>query len=323
MTDGLTAPSADRDAPFAKRLAAYLRERFPLLGHGVLIVSYYSANQFLAIALVTPGEPMRYTVRSLTGAVTLLCFFFHLRVFDEHKDYAEDCRFYPGRVLQRGVVTLAELRRLAIAAIVSELVLSTICGRAALAATLVALAFSLLMLKEFFARTWLKRHYFVYAVSHMLVMPLLAVVVFSFTTGRFPWAVPDLFWLYAFVGFLVTFNWEISRKIRAPEQEEAGLDTYSGLLGPHGAARAVLVVRALATVLVVFIGQRLGLGAWFYAALVALFVVCLVGHLRFWTRTNARTAKSLETYAGVYMIAFDLALSVELVRLNGLEFSWW
>ena len=36
------------DAPFGRRLRAYLAERFPLIGHGVLIVSYYSSNQFLA-----------------------------------------------------------------------------------------------------------------------------------------------------------------------------------------------------------------------------------------------------------------------------------
>src|SRR6185295_4956489 len=37
-----------REAPYPRRLSAYLSERFPLLGHGLLIAAYYSSNQFLA-----------------------------------------------------------------------------------------------------------------------------------------------------------------------------------------------------------------------------------------------------------------------------------
>ena len=99
-----------RESPFVLRLRAFLAERFPPLGYGLLIVSYYSSNQFLARVLTDPGEPMRYTVHSLMGAVTVLCFFFHLRVFDEHKDFEDDSRHHPERVLQRGIITLRELR---------------------------------------------------------------------------------------------------------------------------------------------------------------------------------------------------------------------
>ena len=120
-----------REAPFARRLAAYLTERFPLLGHGVLIAAYYSSNQFLARTLTHPGEPMRYDVSTALGMITLLCFFFHLRVFDEHKDYAEDLVHYPHRVLQSGVVTLRDLKVLGGIAIAAEVVLSLLRGPAA------------------------------------------------------------------------------------------------------------------------------------------------------------------------------------------------
>ena len=89
--------------PFGRRLWAYLLERFNPLSNMLLIVSYYSSNQFLAQLLTHPGQPVSYSIRSLAGATTVLCMFFHLRVFDEHKDYEEDCRFFPNRVLQRGL----------------------------------------------------------------------------------------------------------------------------------------------------------------------------------------------------------------------------
>ncbi len=308
-----------REAPFLRRLSAYLAERFPLLGHGILIAAYYSSNQFLARVLTEPGRPMHYDLSSLFGALTLFLFFFHLRVFDEHKDYAEDLVHYPQRVLQSGVVTLRDLKVLGGIAIAAEIVLSAIRGPAALVAWLAAFLFSLLMLKEFFAREWLKRHFLVYATSHLLVMPLLSLMVFSFATGRWPWEAPPWYWMYAWVGFFVTFNWEVSRKIRAPEDEIEGVDSYTRIFGTYGAAYVVLLIRVIDTALVALVGWHLGVSVWFYAALVALFLVCLIGFFQYRFQTNRKTAKRMETYAGMYIIAFDLILAFEIARLYGME----
>lgn len=319
MTSATTVP--DADASFTRRFKAYLDERFPLLGHGVLIVSYYSSNQFLAKVLTEPGEPVVYNLNSLLGALTLLGFFFHLRVFDEHKDFTEDSRHYPDRVLQRGLVTLGQLRRLAAAAVLLQVTCVLIRGPAALVAWALAFGFSLLMLAEFFVGAWLRRHFLVYATSHMLIMPLLALTIFSFTTGRYPWQAPGWFWLYAFVGFFVTFNWEVSRKIRAPEEEIEGVDSYTRVFGTYGAAWVVLGIRVIDTCLVALVGFHLRLSRFFYLALVALFLVCLIGFFQYRFRTSARTARRMETFAGMYVIAFDLILAEEIARQQGVELA--
>jgi len=297
-----------------------MRERFPLFGHVLLIVSYYSSNQFLAKALTAPGEPMRYTWHSAAGALTLLLFFFHLRVFDEHKDFEEDSRFHPDRVLQRGAITLAELRVLAWFCIAVEFTLAALAGTGPVVALVVAFVFSLLMLREFFAREWLKRHFLVYATSHMLLMPLLSLLVFSFATRRLPWEAPPQFWLYAFVGFFVTFNVEVSRKIRAPEDEVEGLDSYSKTFGTYGAAWIVVALRLIDTTLVAIVGHAIGVSTWFYVAIVLLFLVALGAFLRFRLHTSRASAKALERNAGIYLIAFDLILAIELIRMQG--FHW-
>jgi 4-hydroxybenzoate polyprenyltransferase len=314
-------PSQDltHDSPFPTRLRAYLRERFPLIGNCLLIVSYFSSNQFLAKALTEPGQPMRYSIYSLTGAITLLCIFFHLRVFDEHKDFEEDSRHYPDRVLQRGLVTLRQLAILGGVAIALELALGAHRGSEALIAVLLVLGFSVLMLKEFFVAEWLKKHFLLYASTHLLIMPLMALMVFSFATGELPWRAPPWFWLYSFVGFFVTFNWEISRKIRAPEEEIEGVDSYTKLFGLYGAAWAVLVIRVVDTALVALVGWHLGVHPWFYYALVGLFLVCLVGFFDFRFRTSPKSARRMETYAGFYVVAFDLILAIEIIRLYGME----
>jgi 4-hydroxybenzoate polyprenyltransferase len=313
--------SPGRTASRLKRAAAYFAERFPLLAHGLLILSFYSSNQFLAHALVQPGESMRYDAGSLMGYVTMLCFFLHLRIFDDHKDFVEDSRNFPNRLLQRGEITLKELKLIGALAISMELVLGILAGPAPLASVLIVLAYSLLMLKEFFIRNWLKRHFLIYVSTHMLIMPLLAMLVFSFATGRYPWEAPRWFWIYSFVGFFVAFNWEVSRKIRAPEDEIEGLDSYTKLFGTYGAAYLVLLIRVVDTGLVTIVAIHLGLSAWFYAWLFVLFLVCTIGFFqyRFWT--TSATARRLETYAGLYIMAFDLALAVELGHTYGIDFA--
>jgi 4-hydroxybenzoate polyprenyltransferase len=155
----------------------------------------------------------------------------------------------------------------------------------------------------------------------MLVMPLLALVIFSFATGRYPWTAPGWYVLYSFVSFFVAFNWEVSRKIRAPEEEIEGVDSYTRQFGRHGAAYVVLAVRVIDTALVALVGAHLGLSGWFYGLLVALFFVCLVGFIQYRRRTTPTTARRMATYAALYIFAFDLILAVELGRAHGIEFS--
>ncbi len=296
----------------ARNFLSYLNERFPPIANVLLILTYYSSNQFLAVALTTPGPVMHYDRWSFLGMLMLVSFFFHIRVFDEHKDYEEDCRHYPDRVLQRGLITLRHLKIAGAIAICIELILCALRGPEALAAWAIAFGFSLLMLREFFMPRLLKRHFLLYATSHMLIMPLLSLLVFSFATRRWPWEAPPWFWVYAFVGFFVTFNWEVSRKIRAPEQEIDGVESYTKIFGTFGAAYVVLLIRAIDTALVAAVGWHLGASRWFYIALVALYAVCLFGFFQYRFRPTPRHAKMMEVYAGMYMIVFDLLVAVEL-----------
>jgi len=306
---------------------AWMSERFPPVSYGILIASYYSSNQFLAEVLTAPDQKLKYTVGSILGAISLLCIFFQLRVFDEHKDFAQDCLHFPDRILQRGLISLRDLKFSVVITIAVQLACAATWmpqGKpAALIAVLVTMLYSLLMLKEFFASDWLRSHFLVYTISHMMIMPLLAMVVFSFATGEYFWNAPGWFWLYAFVGFFVTLNWEISRKIRSPDQEIEGVDSYTKILGTNGAAHAVVGVRAIDTLLVAFVGWYLQASAWFYLALIVLFGVCLTGYFRFLRQPNAENAKRMESYAGIYIIAFDLILAFELIRSHGVSFQWW
>ncbi|MDZ7620207.1 MAG: hypothetical protein U1E05_24670 [Patescibacteria group bacterium] len=306
------------ESPFHKRLKAYLDERFPLPSHLSMVVIYFLANQFLAQVLGDPGAPLRIGWFTPVGMLFLFCIFFHLRVFDEHKDYSLDVVHYPNRILSRGLITLGHLKVLGGAAIVVEVACALLSGWPAVVAVGVTLAFSWVMLHEFFVARWLRAHFILYAMAHMLIMPLMTATIFSFTMQRPFWEAPWLFWAYAAADFFAFANWEISRKIRMPEDEIDGVDSYSGHLGMFTAGYVAMALRVLNTGLAWLVGIYLELGVFYYAGLIVIFVVSLFGLVHFRLRPTRRTAKNLEAYGGGYIILFYFVLAAELFRIHGL-----
>jgi len=307
--------SITREFPFVVRLGAYLAERFPPLRHGILVAAYYTANQFLAAALTDGDTPMRLTPRSVAGALAVLCVFLLLRVLDEHKDFEEDRRKHPERVLQRGLVTLRDLRFLGGLCTAFVLLVALRRGVPALVAMSIVLGFAALMFQEFFVRTWLRRHLLAYAASHILIAPLIAAAVYSFTTGRYPWTAPGCFWLYASVRFFLFIDWEISRKI---EQNMAAGEGYAAALGRWGAPAVVLAARVVASGLVAAVAARLALAAWLYAVPAGLLAVSLAAVVAY----GAGRVRWLSISAAAYILLFDVALAGALAARYGLEVDW-
>jgi len=310
-----------KESPFRQRLTAFLAERFPLPNHICMVIIYFLANQFLAQVLGAPGEPLRIGWFTLLGMIFLFCIFFHLRVFDEHKDYADDCQHYPDRVLTRGLITLTHLKILGGIAIILEFICAAISGWPAVVAVSATILFSWIMLHEFFVRDWLRAHFMVYAVSHMLIMPMMTATIFSFTMQRPFWEAPWLFWAYAAADFFAFANWEISRKIRLPEDEINGVSSYSKEFGMFTACNVVLALRILNTVLAWIVGLYLDLGPFYYAGLIVLFLITLYGLLRFRLYPTRKSAKDLEAYGGGYIILFYFVLAAELFRTHGVVFG--
>jgi 4-hydroxybenzoate polyprenyltransferase len=123
------------------------------------------------------------------------------------------------------------------------------------------------------------------------------------------------------VGFFVALNWEVSRKIRAPEEEREGVDSYTNVFGTYGAAYLVILIRLIDTGLVTLVALHLQTSLWFYAWLWILFLICMVGFFQYRLYTSPASARRMELYAGVYVVAFDLALAIELGRTSGVTFG--
>jgi 4-hydroxybenzoate polyprenyltransferase len=304
-----------------KNFWLYLQERFPLHANGVLIVSYFTANYLLARAVVWPGQPLTLSWPYLAGCGVLLLMFFHLRVIDEHKDYESDRLVHPDRVLSQGLVTLGQLRRVAIVGVILELLLSLLLGWPAFVGRLILLGLSGLIYKEFYLGEALRRHLLPNALLHMLVMPVCSLFVFAIATGRYPWEAPGAALVYAWVSYGVGLAYELARKTRAPHDERPGLVTYSSAIGPYPSALGVLLALCFSGLLSMWVGRTLNFGGWYHWAVGGLLlgVALGVGHFR-WSTTTA-TAARLAVYAGLFIFAFDWLLAVELIRLYGLAWA--
>ncbi len=307
-----------REAPYSTRLRLYLGQRFPLLRHGILIFSYFSANQFLAQAVTCGDRPMVYNAVSWLNFFMLFCLFFHLRVFDEHKDRDKDLVAYPNRYLSRGVFTYRELWRLGMLALVAEAVIASLAGPAATLTWLVVVGWSLLMYREFFVGKWLQKHIFLYAITHTTIMFCFDMLIWSVTTGLWIWQNNILFVIYALNGVFVAFTFEFARKIRVPEDENEMVDSYSKHIGPFGAAYLVLGVMTGATICTAIVGWCLGLGKGFLALLAVLLAFGSVGIVRFRLSPTRRTARLVEVYSSLHIVSFDFCLVIFLVAQHGL-----
>jgi 4-hydroxybenzoate polyprenyltransferase len=215
-------------------------ERFPLRNM-VFFGLLYAAGVFASRAMTRTGT-LTIAWQDVGGLLAVVAFFLTLRVLDEHKDYANDCLTHPGRVLQRGLVSLANLRVLGVVALAVQVafVLISDRGLGTLSRSwLLVGAWTTLMAVEFFVADWLRPRLLLYAALHLAVMPLLLWWIALIGARGAP--LPSAVWLLLALGYSTAAAFEMARKLHAPEDERPGVDSYSKTLGTNLAARVLMV----------------------------------------------------------------------------------
>lgn len=291
------------------RWRIYQRERFPLLAHGPLIAAF-SASAVSYSALLRRAETPPEWISFVVAFVVSLGSFLLLRIADEFKDAEEDARHRPYRPVPRGLVTLRELGWIGVVIGVLQLALALAIGGRLVALLAVTWVYFALMSREFFAREWLKARPVVYLFSHMGIMPL----VDWFATGC-DWVhagteMPaGLFWFLA-ASFCNGLVIELGRKIRAPEQEEKGVETYTVLWGRPVAVAAWLAAMAATLACAWVAAQRIEFLMPVAFGLSALWLGGLALGLTFLLTVKSKLAKGIEAYSGVWTLALYLLLGV-------------
>lgn len=294
---------------FVHRLWQYQRERFPLGKHGLLLATF----SFCAVALSAQlrGAPTWPTPASASVAfVSLLLFFLQLRIADEFKDAAVDAQYRPERPVPRGLVTLRELGRLAVAAALIQIVLARWLDPWLLLPLVGVWLYMALMRVEFGVADWLHRHPFTYLWTHMLVVPL--IDLYATACDWLPQqhgAQWPLFWFLA-VSFCNGVVIEIGRKTWAPAQERPGVESYSSSWGVRRAITVWLLALLAATLCALPVAHAID----FFWPLLLVLLSALVGvtvvGVRFVRRPTAAGAAQLETLSGLWVAGLYLSLGI-------------
>lgn len=300
-----------------RNLGAYLRERFAPVNMGLFVVLFGTVRGLAALGCAARRCPPPAGGPALValGALATVSFFFRLRVFDEEKDFAQDALTHPQRVLQTGRVTLPQLRALAWAGAVLELGWSGLMGPRALLFWGLALGYSLLMRAEFGVGRWLRARLVLYALSHMLIMPL--VIMWLFAAYAPSGAVDSQYLpLLLLLSLLGGFSFELARKLHAPAAERAGVDSYSGALG-YGPALALTVAVLLASgVVQALLLRQLHARPATYAALALLLAAGLALYAGAARRPQEARLRQAEKAVSLLLLTSYLAVLAEVYGLG-------
>src|SRR4051812_7910741 len=301
------ATPAPRQPTSANRWWVYQRERFPVFAHGPLILAFsFCAVSYSAMLRGPRATP---TVASAAVAfVTAFLFFLQLRIADEFKDFEEDSRYRPYRAVPRGLVRLRELGWVGAGAAALQLALALWLDPRLIVLLAVTWAYLALMSVEFFAADWLKARPFTYMWTHMVIMPLIDLYATSCD-----WVVHGtrpplgLIW-FLLVSLFNGFVIEIGRKVRAPVDEETGVNTYTAVWGRRRAVGAWLAAVACTATFAVVAAWRIRFVVPAVVILGLLAALAAVVAVRFLRQPATKRAELVETMSGVWTLGVYLTL---------------
>lgn len=290
----------------------YQAERFPLVSYAVLVGALVAGS--FGLAAMTMGPEIGSPAPPLVAWLTTLGIFFQMRVADEFKDFAADSRFRPYRPVPRGLVSLDGLARLGLGLGLGQLILNVSLDPWLLLPLGLVWGYLWLMRHEFFVHQWLLARPVLYMLSHMVIMVWLFVYILAVAVWPVGGGLPQGTGWFLWAGFVAGIVFEVGRKIRAPEDEETGVETYSALWGVRKAASVwwlALTLAALGLAMAAWPANR----GWEVAALVfGLLLPAVWIALRYVRLPSRSRAKWIDTYSALWVLGAYLGLAF---------FSWW
>ncbi len=297
----------DNNAFFLKRFYIYQKERFPFLAHGLLIAAFsFSAISYSRICRGAEGFIQAKTF--IAGIAVTVSLFFLVRIFDEFKDAKDDALYRKELPVPRGLVSFRELAYMAVIVVLFQLALNIIFFPKMLIIYGIIFLYLMLMTKEFFISSWLKKHQFWYVVSHMFIIPLVDIYASGldwFLANAKP--SKGLFFFFA-VSYMNGIVLEIGRKIRAPQKESKGVLSYTYLLGTNRAVIFWMSIIFITLLLSIAASSFAGYGLTAYIILAIIFFICCMPAIFFLRRKSVQFSKMIEYASALWTIAMYLTL---------------
>ena len=303
--------SLTKDRPsLQRRLWIYQAERFPVFKHGLAIAVFALAGA--ALPHLTSGARFYDPTAAVVAVAVCFLAFLQLRIADEHKDHEDDRRFRPERPVPRGLVSLGELRWIGAAAAAAQVALAWLLDPALLVFLAGMWLWMALMTAEFFAPRALKARPLLYLASHMVITPLIALfaIACAWAAAGMAYQVDAAVFAFLALAYANGAAIEIARKTWAPSDERRGVESYSRLWGPVGAARAVALAIGVGWALAGFVLSGAGAAPWLIGAVSVLALMAWAAVFAYAQRPRTVRAKLLEHAVGLWVLGGYLAFAV-------------
>lgn len=286
----------------------YQKERFPLAMYIPMILAF----SFSAISYSAATLDGRITIKALAVSFYVsISFFMLLRIADEYKDFEEDSKYRPYRPVPRGLVKREELGKIGFVLGVGQFIICGLYEPRLLILLVVLWIYYGCMCKEFFISSWLRKHMGWYMFSHMLIMPQLDF----FATACEFLPRPGVQIGSALVWFIISSFFdgmviEVGRKIRAVEDEEEGVETYSKLWGKKASVGIWLGAMIISFASTFFALYELGGAALGSVTLGIAIAICILGGIRYLKNPHGKNGSRLELLSGVWTLVDYLSLGI-------------
>lgn len=293
-----------------KKYYLYTKERFPLPATFSYAAALYYMSYFFP-GVLNNRNPVNLS-ESIIGCLVFFMALFQIRILDEHKDYSKDVIAHPERMLSRGAITLAELRKLLYAMIALQAGMALYLGRAPFMVWLAMQAFTLLMFKEFFVPGFLNRHMGIYLLSHQISVPLALLLGISQRVDlRYLASVrPVVPGLFLFGSMMATINFEIARKTWSADREHEQADSYTKVWGIGGTVAVNQCIALLAGGSFIYLYTAIYRSAVYPAIVCAVYLVFLASEIVFLFKRDSRTSKVIELTGAFYSLVVLITSAV-------------
>ncbi len=299
----------DKKISFLKRWSIFIKERFPLGEHLLLILFFFLANAFIA-ALTMEQVIWPLTRNHILSFFVILYVFFHMRIFDEIKDYQTDLKVHPERPLARSLISLNEAKFVAFFMIFLEIFISFFISLEALLSCVFVCVYTLIMYKEFFISQWLRPRLATYAMMHTIVSSWMSLYIFSSVCNLHFWQVPIEYWIFAFSNWMIFNIFEFGRKTFGKEEEKELVESYSKRLGIFRAALNVVFMAFVAYLIAIWFGVKFKIGFLYFVLLHSLFVLTMVSSLFYVKYNNLKWAKFFRIVCSIFILFYNVTIVI-------------
>jgi len=244
ITDDKTMPQIIVSNSFFKRLYIYQKEMLPI-PKALFVAILLFFQIYLFIILTGDVIELQFGVQQFVAIFTLFTFLFSLRIADDIKDTKVDLRLFAHRPIPSGRTKKKDI-------IILLIFLNTVCITLNIIfmrnhplyfiAYGILLLYGTLMSVWFFARSKIQPSLILALITHNPIGVIMNAYIIVFASLRF--GLPIFTFnniILALTLYWPTLIWEISRKVRAPKDENDYV-TYSKLYGFKKITIIILII---------------------------------------------------------------------------------